>query len=54
MTSTPDETEGETPMEQQNAPRAQRPRIALMWTVVGVPLAYGIYETLQQAAQLFG
>ncbi len=28
-------------------------RLALAWTVVGVPLAYGIYETAKKAAALF-
>ena len=28
-------------------------RIALAWTIVGVPLAYGIYETAKKAAALF-
>lgn len=28
-------------------------RIAVAWTVVGVPLAYGIVETLRKAATLF-
>ncbi|WP_459968471.1 MFS transporter small subunit [Nocardioides pyridinolyticus] len=28
-------------------------RIALAWTLVGVPLAYGLVETLRKAAALF-
>ncbi len=28
-------------------------RIAFAWTIVGVPLAYGIYETAKKAAALF-
>jgi hypothetical protein len=28
-------------------------RIAVAWTIVGVPLAYGIYETAKKAAALF-
>jgi hypothetical protein len=28
-------------------------RIVLAWTVVGVPLAYGVVETLRKAATLF-
>jgi hypothetical protein len=28
-------------------------RLAIAWTVVGVPLAYGIYETAKKAAALF-
>jgi hypothetical protein len=29
-------------------------RIALAWTVVGVPLLYGIGQTVVKASQLFG
>ena len=29
------------------------PRLALAWTVVGVPLAYGIYPTAKKASALF-
>lgn len=28
-------------------------RIVLAWTLVGVPLAYGLVETLRKAADLF-
>ena len=28
-------------------------RIAMAWTFVGVPLAYGVYKTVQKAAALF-
>jgi hypothetical protein len=28
-------------------------RIAFAWTLVGVPLAYGLVETLRKAADLF-
>lgn len=28
-------------------------RIALAWTLVGVPLAYGLVETLRKAVTLF-
>ncbi len=28
-------------------------RIAVAWTLVGVPLAYGVVETLRRAANLF-
>jgi hypothetical protein len=27
--------------------------IALAWTVVGVPLAYGLFQTVKTAAKLF-
>ena len=28
-------------------------RLAVAWTIVGVPLAYGIYETAKKASALF-
>jgi len=28
-------------------------RLAVTWALVGVPLAYGVFETLRGAAQLF-
>lgn len=28
-------------------------RIALAWLLVGIPLAYGLYDTLLKAAKLF-
>ena len=28
-------------------------RLAVAWTVVGVPLAYGVYETAKKASALF-
>jgi hypothetical protein len=35
------------------APRGQAVQIALSWLLVGIPLAYGFYETLLRAAKLF-
>ena len=29
------------------------PKIVVAWALVGLPLAYGIIETLRRAAQLF-
>ena len=29
-------------------------RIVVAWTLVGVPLAYGLVETLRKASDLFG
>lgn len=29
-------------------------RIALAWALVGVPLAYGLVETIRKASALFG
>ncbi len=28
-------------------------RLLLAWALVGIPLAYGLYETLNKAADLF-
>jgi len=30
-----------------------RARLALAWLLVGIPLGYGVYETLLKAAKLF-
>ena len=55
MTYAPDEKEPDmsTSSDQTQAPTGQGARIAFMWAVVGVPLAYGVYETVVKAAQLF-
>ncbi|EGD42751.1 MFS transporter small subunit [Nocardioides sp. WG-D5] len=29
------------------------PKIVVAWALVGIPLAYGVIETLRRAAQLF-
>ncbi len=29
-------------------------RLAVSWTLVGVPLAYGVFATLVRASSLFG
>jgi len=34
-------------------PRGQIPQLIVAWLLVGIPLAYGIYETLLRAAKLF-
>ncbi|MHA7240354.1 MFS transporter small subunit [Arthrobacter sp. TMS1-12-1] len=31
-----------------------RARITAVWALVGVPLAYGVFQTLTKAAALFG
>ena len=36
------------------APASLPVRIAVAWTIVGVPLAYGVYETVKKASALFG
>jgi hypothetical protein len=28
-------------------------RLVIMWVAVGIPLLWGVYETLQKALQLF-
>lgn len=33
---------------------ATTPRLALAWALVGVPLAYGLTETIRKASALFG
>ena len=34
--------------------RTPVPLIALAWTLVGVPLVYGLYNTVKAATALFG
>ncbi|MDI3195912.1 hypothetical protein QK290_16095 [Pseudarthrobacter sp. AL07] len=34
--------------------KASTGMLALAWALVGVPLAYGIYQTLTRVAALFG
>jgi hypothetical protein len=34
--------------------KASTGRLAVAWALVGVPLAYGVYETLTRVAALFG
>ena len=47
-------------MSTEYTPGAQAPvkvstgKIAVAWALVGVPLAYGIYQTLTRVAALFG
>jgi len=43
-----------------SAPHTDRPhmtnlgaRLAFAWAFVGIPLAYGVYETVKKAAALF-
>ncbi|MFH0180925.1 hypothetical protein ACIA6D_23885 [Streptomyces cacaoi] len=43
-------------MSNDSSPSPQpdrRPLIALAWLWVGAPLAYGLYELVQKATQLF-
>ncbi|EGX59394.1 hypothetical protein SZN_12883 [Streptomyces zinciresistens K42] len=36
-----------------SSPPARRGLIAFAWVWVGIPLAYGLYELVQKATQLF-
>ena len=38
---------------QEQQPKGMAARLAFAWAVVGVPLAYGVYETAKKAAALF-
>ncbi len=45
-----------SPTAPQNRPPTTTPAalIAVAWTLVGVPLAYGLYQTVKTASSLFG
>ncbi|HYO35936.1 MAG TPA: hypothetical protein VER97_07675 [Geodermatophilus sp.] len=49
-----------TPLSKQSSPNGHQPArtpaalIAVAWTLVGVPLAYGLYNTVKAAGALFG
>ena len=47
-TGTPASTGNQQPMRTPTA------LIAFAWTFVGVPLAYGLYQTVKTASSLFG
>lgn len=32
----------------------QTPRLVMSWLIVGLPLAYGIYQTISKTLPLFG
>ncbi|MFD0007429.1 hypothetical protein ACFVJ4_34145 [Streptomyces sp. NPDC127178] len=40
-------------MSSDSSPPSRRGLIALAWVWVGAPLAYGLYELVQKATQLF-
>ena len=48
-----------TSVSQDSSPNSQQPvhtpaaLIAFAWTLVGVPLAYGLYQTIKTASTLF-
>ena len=39
---------------QEPAHKKSTGRLALAWVLVGIPLAYGVFQTLTQVAALFG
>lgn len=39
--------------EPAGSPESSRGRLVLSWLVVGVPLAYGVWQTLVKASKLF-
>jgi hypothetical protein len=39
--------------DQQQQPKGMAARLAFAWAFVGIPLAYGVYETAKKAAALF-
>jgi hypothetical protein len=39
--------------DSSQSPPDRRPLIAFAWLWVGTPLAYGLYELVQKATQLF-
>lgn len=41
------------PNDSTQSPPDRRPLIAFAWLWVGVPLAYGLYELVRKATQLF-
>lgn len=40
-------------MTGEHTPGAQNVEIAVTWTLVGIPLAYGIYNTITKVSQMF-
>jgi hypothetical protein len=38
----------------QTSVKASAGKLTIAWALVGVPLAYGVYETLTRVAALFG
>lgn len=40
--------------ESQSESQGKQLRLILSWLIVGIPLAYGIYETIESVLPLFG
>lgn len=36
------------------APSSQTPRLLISWLIVGLPLAYGVFQTIKSVLPLFG
>jgi hypothetical protein len=53
-TATGNQPNGHQPAGGQQPTRTPAALIAFAWTLVGVPLAYGLYQTVKTAADLFG
>jgi hypothetical protein len=47
-------TPASTSQDQQQTHPTPTALIAFAWTLVGVPLAYGLYNTVKAASALFG
>lgn len=52
MTATPVSPQRSTPTETSRG-GSMTARLAVAWSIVGIPLAYGIYETVKKASALF-
>jgi len=35
-------------------PETQTPRLMVSWLIVGIPLAYGVFQTIRSILPLFG
>ena len=53
-TATGNSPNGNQPAGNQQPTRTPAALIAFAWALVGVPLAYGLYQTVKTAADLFG
>ncbi|WP_427891844.1 MFS transporter small subunit [Kribbella sp. GL6] len=42
-----------TDTDREKAAGTHTPRIIVSWALVGIPLAYGIYEAVKASTQLF-
>jgi hypothetical protein len=35
-------------------PAGQTPRLVISWLIIGIPLAYGVFQTIKTVQPLFG